>query len=225
MTARLPFLAYPGSMTTPAQLGIAEAHLRRVDPVMRSVIAEIGPCRLDRYWRRQALPALFQTIIGQQISVQAARSIHRRFRALYGGRDPSARRLLSTSDEDLRGAGLSRPKVAYLRDLAGRASSRRLSLSALEHLPDDEVNEALVQVKGIGRWTAEVFMIFRLGRLDMLPVDDIGLLDGAKVLYGLPLRPQESELREIAEPWRPYRSVGCWFLWQGRRRARGIELR
>lgn len=192
---------------------------------MESVIAEIGPCRLDRYWRRQALPALFQTIIGQQISVQAARSIHRRFRALYGGRNPSARRLLSTPEADLRAVGLSRPKIAYLRDLASRVSSRRLSLGALEHLPDEDVNAALVRVKGIGRWTAEVFMIFRLGRLDMLPVDDIGLRDGAQVLYGLSHRPQEDELREIAEPWRPYRSVGCWFLWQGRRRARGMALR
>ncbi|HJO04084.1 MAG TPA: DNA-3-methyladenine glycosylase 2 family protein [Acidobacteriota bacterium] len=192
---------------------------------MDSVIAEIGPCRLDRYWRRQALGALFQTIIGQQISVQAARSIHRRFRALYGGRDPSARRLLSTSDDDLRAVGLSRSKVAYLRDLARLVSRRRLSLPALERLPDEEVIDALVQVKGIGRWTAEVFMIFRLGRLDMLPVEDIGLLDGAQVLYGLSQRPHEYELREISSPWRPYRSVGCWFLWQGRRRARGMELR
>ncbi len=212
-------------MATPALLRTAERHLSRIDPVMESVIEEIGPCGLDSYWRRQALPALLQTIIGQQISVQAARSIHRRFRALYGGRDPSARRLLLTSEEDLRAAGLSRPKIAYLRDLAARITTRQLSLGALERLPDEAVIEALVQVKGIGRWTAEVFMIFRLARLDMLPVDDIGLLDGAQVLYGLPRRPQADELRRIGEPWRPYRSVGCWFLWQGRRRARGIELR
>ncbi len=212
-------------MTTPARLRAAETHLSRVDPVMRSVIGEIGPCGLERYWRRRALPALFQTIIGQQISVHAARSIHGRFRALYGGRDPSARQLLSTSEKDLRAAGLSRGKVAYLRDLACRVSRRQLSLPSLERLPDEEVIDTLMQVKGVGRWTAEVFMIFRLGRLDMLPVDDIGLLDGAQVLYGLPQRPQGDELRKISEPWRPYRSVGCWFLWQGRRRARGMELR
>ena len=212
-------------MTALARLRAAEVHLSRVDPVMRAVIEEIGPCGLERYWRRRALPALFQTIIGQQISVQAARSIHGRLRALYGGRDPSARQLLLTSEENLRAAGLSRPKVTYLRDLACRVSSRRLSLPSLERLPDEKVIEALLQVKGIGRWTAEVFMIFRLGRLDMLPVDDIGLLDGAQMLYGLPQRPQGDQLRKISEPWRPYRSVGCWFLWQGRRRARGMELR
>ena len=212
-------------MTAAARLRAAERHLRQADTVMGSLIAEVGPCHLDRYWQRQALSVLLQAIIGQQISVQAAQSIQRRFRALYGGRDPSARQLLLTSEDNLRAAGLSRRKVTYLRDLADRVTSQRISLPALEHLPDEKVINSLLEVKGIGRWTVDVFMIFCLGRLDRLPVDDIGLLDGAKVLYGLPKRPHAEELRKISEPWRPYRSVGCWFLWQVRRRAKGMPLR
>ncbi len=212
-------------MLSPNQLRKAERRLGRADPVMRATIAACGPCRFDETQRRDPLAALYQTIIAQQISTAASGSIHRRFKHLYGGRSPSARALLATSDADLRSAGLSRPKVSYLRDLAQRVAHRRLRLGGLERLSDAEVIETLSAVKGIGRWTAEVFMLFRLGRLDLLPVDDLGLLDGAKVLYGLPRRPDAAALEALAECWRPYRSVGCWYLWQGRRRARGERLR
>lgn len=212
-------------MVTSKQLRAAERHLAAADPVMRATVAACGPCKLDQSQRRDALGALYQTIIGQQISTAAAASIHRRFRGLYGGRAPSARALLSTSDERLRSAGLSRPKIACLRDLARRVTHRQLRLRALDSMSDDEVAETLTAVKGIGPWTAEVFMLFRLGRLDLLPVDDLGLLDGAMVLYGLEGRPDGPALERLAEPWRPYRSVGCWYLWQGRRRARGERLR
>lgn len=192
---------------------------------MRATIAGCGPCRLDTYQRRGVLPALIQTIIGQQISIAAASAIHRRLLALYGGRAPSARALLGTSDQRLRDAGLSRQKVRTFRDLATRVTTRQLNLSALERSTDDEVVEELSQVIGIGAWTAQVFMIFRLGRLDVLPVADLGLLDGAQVLYGLQQRPSAEQLTELAAAWRPYRSVACWYLWQGRRRARGQALR
>jgi len=192
---------------------------------MRSVIREVGPATIDEYWRRDAFAALLQTIVSQQISIHAAAAIHKRFKGLYGGRSPSARRLIETSDEDLRGAGLSRPKVAYMRDLAARASSRRLQVSRLESMPDDAAIAALTEVKGIGIWTAEVFLIFRLGRLDVIPADDLGLLEGARQLYDMEARPTADELREFAERWRPYRSVASWFLWQGRRLAMGAKPR
>lgn len=207
------------------QLRRAETHLRRVDPVMRALLPEAGPCRFDETSRGKAFPALVETIIAQQISVQAAGAIGRRVRALFGGRAPSARALLAMQEERLRAAGLSRQKVAYLRDLAARVGDGRLRLAALERMSDEEVLSTLTAIKGIGRWTAEIFMMFRLGRLDLLPVDDLGLLEGARVLYGLPERPTADRLLGIGEPWRPYRSVGSWYLWQAKRMSRGTPLR
>jgi DNA-3-methyladenine glycosylase II len=215
----------PSLTATSDDLRRAERSLGRRDPVMRRVIRKAGPSSIDSYWRRDAFAALLQTIISQQISIHAAAAIHRRFKALYGGRAPSARRLLATSDEELRGAGLSRPKVAYMRDLAQRVASRELAVSRLETMPDDEAIDALTSVKGIGIWTAEVFLIFRLGRLDVMPADDLGLLEAARQLYAMDTRPEPGELRDFAERWRPYRSVAAWFLWQGRRLAMGAELR
>jgi len=211
--------------TTAEDLRRAERSLSRRDSVLRAVIREVGPTTIDEYWRRDAFAALLQTMISQQISIHAAAAIHRRFKALYGGRSPSARRLLATSDDDLRAAGLSRPKVAYMRDLAERVSSRRLVASRLESMSDEEAIAALTAVKGIGIWTAEVFLIFRLGRLDVIPGDDLGLLEGVRQLYGLAERPTPDELREFAERWRPYRSVASWFVWQGRRLAMGTRPR
>jgi len=211
--------------TTVEDLRRAERSLSRRDPVLRAVIREVGPTTIDEYWRRDAFAALLQTMISQQISIHAAAAIHRRFKALYGGRSPSAKRLLATADDDLRAAGLSRPKVAYMRDLAERVSSRRLVASRLESMSDEEAIAALTAVKGIGIWTAEVFLIFRLGRLDVIPGDDLGLLEGVRQLYGLAERPKPDELREFAERWRPYRSVASWFVWQGRRLAMGTKLR
>lgn len=192
---------------------------------MHALVPEAGPCRLDETVRNRAFPALVQTIVSQQISVQSAAAIERRVRGLFGGRQPSARALLATDEEQLRAAGLSRQKTAYLKDLAARVVDRRLRLAALEDMSDEEVLSTLTAIKGIGRWTAEIFMIFRLGRLDLLPVDDLGLLEGARVLYDLPERPVAGRLLEIGEPWRPYRSVGAWYLWQAKRMSTGTPLR
>lgn len=208
-------------MAERARLRAAERHLGRVDPVLRAVIEACGPCTLDGDGCRRPFPALVQTIIGQQISSAAAGSIHHRFLALYGGKAPSARAVLATGEQELRAAGLSRQKIRTLRHLAERVRARKLGLSGLQRLGDDEVIARLTGVKGIGEWTAQVFMIFRLGRLDLLPANDLGLLDGARILYGLPERPSARELTDLAEPWRPYRSVGCWYLWKGRRRWQG----
>jgi DNA-3-methyladenine glycosylase II len=203
----------------------AERSLARRDPVMRRLIRTVGPATIDTYWRRDAFAALLQTIVGQQISIHAAAAIHGRFKALYGGRSPSAMRLLATPDEDLRGAGLSRAKVGYMRDLAERVSRRTLSVSGLETMPDADAIDALVAVKGIGLWTAEVFLVFRLGRLDVIPADDLGLLEGARQLYDMEARQTPDQLRVFAERWKPYRSVASWFLWQGRRLAMGATPR
>ncbi len=212
-------------MRTAEDLRRAERSLSRRDPVLRAVIREVGPTGLAAYWRRDAFAALLQTMIGQQISIHAAAAIHGRFKAIYGGRSPSAKRLLATSDDDLRAAGLSRSKVVYMRDLAERVSSRRLVVSRLESMPDEEAIAALTEVKGIGVWTAEVFLIFRLGRLDVIPGDDLGLLEGVRQMYDFDQRPTPEELREFAERWRPYRSVASWFVWQGRRLAMGVKTR
>ncbi|NKB87624.1 MAG: DNA-3-methyladenine glycosylase 2 family protein [Acidobacteria bacterium] len=211
--------------TTAEDLRRAERSLARRDPVLRAVIREAGPASLDAQWRRDAFGALVQTMIGQQISIHAAAAIHRRFKALFGGRSPSARRLLTATDDELRGVGLSRPKIVYMRDLAERVASRRFVVSKLESMPDDEAIAALVAIKGIGIWTAEVFLLSRLGRLDVMPADDLGLLEGARQLYDMKARPAPDELRAFAERWRPYRSVAAWYLWQGRRLAMGAELR
>lgn len=213
------------SPATVADLRRAERSLSRRDPVLRAVIREVGQTGLDAYWRRDAFAALLQTVIGQQISIHAAAAIHGRFKAIYGGRSPSAKRLLETSDDELRAAGLSRSKVVYMRDLAARVSSRRLVVSRLESMSDEEAIAALTEVKGIGVWTAEVFLIFRLGRLDVIPGDDLGLLEGVRQLYDFEQRPTPEELREFAERWRPYRSVASWFVWQGRRLAMGVKTR
>lgn len=202
----------------------AERELARADPVMQRQVERCGPCRIHEYTRRQALPALVSAIIAQQISVAAANTIERRFKRLLGGRI-SGRRILEQSDEDLRSAGISPQKAGYLRDLAEKVNRRQLSLGALESMPDEAAIAALTDVRGIGRWTAEIFLIFRLGRLDLLPVDDIGLQDGARILYELPDRADPDKLRELAEPWRPWRSVGAWYVWQGRRAAADLPLR
>lgn len=152
------------------------------------------------------------SIISQQISVKAARAIRSRVEALVDGH-PLPDRILALDQDTLRAAGLSNSKVRYLKDLAERVAGEDLNLDNLRHLSDDEVIAELTQVKGIGRWTAEMFLIFSLGRPDILPVDDLGLRAGIKRLHGLDHLPNADECRALAAPWRPYRSLGTWYLW------------
>lgn len=200
-----------------SDLDRAERHLRRADPVLAEVVEAVGPCRIDEARRDRPFPALIESILHQQLSMKAAATIHRRFLALYDGRPPSPRELLDTPESDLRAAGLSRQKVGYLRDLAERVAAGSLSMSRLPDLDDEEVIDVLTEVKGVGRWTAEMFLMFRLGRADVLPVGDLGLRDAVRRVYGLDERPGPEEMRRIAEPWRPYRSIACWYLWRSRR--------
>ncbi|MFQ5744048.1 MAG: DNA-3-methyladenine glycosylase family protein [Acidobacteriota bacterium] len=204
-------------MSDGASLRAAERHLKGSDPVMATLVSRIGRCRLDDVQRTRGFEALTEAIVYQQLSMQAAATIHRRFKKVLGGRRPSPEAILACSTGQLRGAGLSRQKIGYLRDLAGKVKNGSLSLRRLPHLDDDEAIAALTRVKGIGRWTAQMYLIFRLGRLDVLPVDDLGVRDSARRLYGLAELPAAPQLERVAEPWRPYRSVACWYLWRARR--------
>jgi DNA-3-methyladenine glycosylase II len=197
----------------------AVKHLRRADPVMAEIVDRVGPCELgsrtDRGGpARDHYGALLRGIVGQQLSVLAARSIHGRLVERYGGRTPSPHELLADDPDELRAAaGLSRAKVLFLRDLAERLESGALELDDLDELSDAEVSARLMEVKGIGQWTADMFLIFHLGRPDVLPVGDLGIRRAAMLAYRLRKLPQPARLAALARPWRPWRSVASWYLW------------
>lgn len=187
------------------------------DPVMASLAAGFGP--LDRAQRRRGRPedaygALVRSIVGQQLSTKAARTIYERLNSLFGDRPPSPAELLAAREEDLRAAGLSGRKTEYLRDLAARSESGELDLGSLHCLPDEEVAGRLTAVRGLGRWTADMFLMFHLDRPDILPVGDLGIRRAAEKAYGLLSMPDHQELRSLAEPWRPHRTLACLYLWE-----------
>jgi DNA-3-methyladenine glycosylase II len=192
----------------------ALTHLRRADPVLGGIIERVGPCRLEARRAGTHYEALVRSIVFQQLSGKAARTIHDRFRALYPRGRPRAELVLATDDSSLRGAGLSRQKIGYLRDLSARVADRSLPLAHLGRLPDDAIIEHLVQVKGIGRWTVQMFLMFRLGRPDVLPELDLGVQNAIQRAYGLRTRPTPKDVLRIGEPWRPYASVASWYLWR-----------
>jgi DNA-3-methyladenine glycosylase II len=192
----------------------ALAHLRKVDPVMAGVIEKVG-----RYqgWPDTAgshFEAVARSIVFQQLSGKAAGTIHGRFHGLYGGRSPLPSELATTSDEQLRSVGLSRQKSAYLKDLGARVASGELPIETLHELTDDEIVAALTQVKGIGRWTAQIFMMFRLGRPDVLPELDLGIQKGIQRAYRLRKLPAPDRVKKIGAKWTPYRTVASWYLWR-----------
>ena len=180
---------------------------------MRSV----GPLGFEQ--RRRGRPddaygTLVRTIVGQQLSVKAARSIYDRLTALFGGRAPTPQELISTDEEPLRAAGLSRPKVRYLRDLADRVLSGELDLGALQDLPDEEAAARIVAVKGLGQWSADIFLMFHLGREDVLPVGDLGIRRAVQKAYALADAPGPDALRGLAAPWQPHRTLASLYLWE-----------
>lgn len=199
----------------------AVAHLQKADPVLDRIIQVVGECTLQR--RGEPYEVLVRGILYQQLAGAAASAIERRFLALYDGRTPSPGQLLVTADEALRGAGLSRQKIGYLRDLALKFADGAVDAGALPSLPDEEVVTRVTEIKGIGRWTAEMLLIFCLGRPDVLPVDDLGLRRSAQLAYGLAELPTAKVLQSLAESWRPYRSVATWYLW--RSLAGGVQER
>ena len=199
----------------------AVAHLRRADPVLARVIDSIGPFTLEP--RSGSFRALARAIFFQQLAGPAARAIMKRVLDLLGTDDDrffTPQEFLAASDDDLRAAGLSRQKLAYLRDLAEKFASGQLRDDEFADLDDEEVIRRVSAVKGIGRWTAEMFLIFSLGRPDVLPVDDLGVRRGFQQTYGLDGLPSPEQMRSIAEPWRPFRSVGTWYMW----RSLGVAL-
>ncbi|CAN5201312.1 DNA-3-methyladenine glycosylase [soil metagenome] len=184
---------------------------------MSSLVADIGALDLTR--RRRGRPddafgALVRSVVGQQLSTKAARTIYERLAALFGGRVPPPAELLAADEEELRAAGLSGRKTEYLRDLAGKVESGDLDLYSLHSLTDEEVANRLVSVRGLGQWTADMFLMFHLDRPDVLPVGDLGIRRAAEKAYGLPEAPPPGELLSLAAPWKPHRTLACIYLWE-----------
>ena len=186
--------------------------LTKRDPVIGALIKRHGPCGLADAQHEDAFVALVHAIVSQQLSTKAAATIAGRFDALFDGR-PNTSAVARVQDEQLRAVGLSTQKVRYIRDLCARITDGSLPVQTLNELHDEDVIQSLTQVKGIGRWTAEMFLMFRLHRPDVLPVDDLGILKAVQRAYGLRKMPRPERLTKIGEPWRPYRSVACWYLW------------
>ena len=187
--------------------------LMRRDPVMRDLMRRHGACGLADSQHTDPYKALVHSIVSQQLSSKAADTIARRFADLYGGRFPTPAQVLDTPPERMRSAGLSGMKVSFIRDLAQRVHEGTLHLDALDAMPDEDVITELTKVKGIGRWTAEMFLMFRLHRPDVLPLGDVGIINAMKRAYGLRKPPTPARMMKIGDSWRPYRPIGCWYLW------------
>jgi DNA-3-methyladenine glycosylase II len=207
-------MARPAAAVTPAYWDEACKHLAKRDRVMRKLIPQFGEARLQS--RGDAFTTLARSIVGQQISVKAAQSVWDRFAALTPGTvtkvQPAA--VLALAADAMRVAGLSARKVEYLRDLAQHFESGQVHVRQWQQMDDEAIIEELVAIRGIGRWTAEMFLIFHLMRPNVLPLDDLGLLKGISVNYfsGEPV--SRAEAREVGEAWTPYRSVATWYLWR-----------
>jgi DNA-3-methyladenine glycosylase II len=199
----------------------AAKQLAASDPTMAALIERIGEIDLaTRLARRSeerpadAYGALLRAIVGQQLSTKAARTIYLRVVDLFGGRTPAPEALLEAKEEDLRGCGLSGRKVEYVRDLASHVLSGELELDRLDDLPDEQVIEEIVAVRGLGQWTAEMFLIFHLERPDVLSGGDLGIRKAVGIEYGLDEMPPPLKVMEIGEPWRPHRSLASLYLWE-----------
>ena len=188
-------------------------HLKKVDPVLARVIERVGPCRIQIRDGGTHFQALSRSIVFQQLSGKAAGTIHSRFVALFPA-GPEPQSLLVFTDAQLRSVGLSRQKIGYLRDLAQKVVSGELPLDAVEQMSDDELIDHLVQVKGIGRWTAQMFLMFRLGRRNVLPELDLGIQNAIRRAYGKRKRPSPKQVRAIGAKWSPHSTVACWYLWR-----------
>jgi DNA-3-methyladenine glycosylase II len=198
---------------SPEEFARARRLLMRRDPILAPVIRKYRHRSLLDAPAIDPFPALVRTITSQQISTKAAATIHGRLVALMpDGVEPAT--LLALGDDELRAAGLSRQKTSYLRDLAAKVRAGELPVDALHEMADEDVIAAIVTVKGLGRWSAEMFLMFRLRRPDVLPVDDLGIVTAIHRLYRLRKRPSADRIRKIGEAWRPYRTVACWYLWR-----------
>ena len=204
--------AHPARLTD----RVATEYLRGQDPVLRGLIDELGPIAPEtdrRASRPDAYVALARAIVGQQVSTKAAASIWARFEEALGG-DPSPEAVAAAEVEVLRGAGLSGAKAAYVRDLAEHVVSGELDLARIGELSDEDVIADLTEIKGIGRWTAEMFLIFHLGRPDVISAGDLGIRRAIEVAYGLDDLPGPTDMERISDPWRPHRTLACLYLWR-----------
>jgi DNA-3-methyladenine glycosylase II len=203
----------------------ATAELADRDPVIAKLIDMAGPAKLKRRGkeRRDHFGALARSIAYQQLAGKAAAAIHGRFEAIFDGH-PTPEAVLATPVDQLRGAGLSAAKTASILDLATKVESGEVPLDGIERLSDDEIVDRLSSVRGIGRWTAEMFLMFQLGRLDVWPIDDLGVRAGYAAAYRLKEMPKPKELGVLGEAFRPYRSVAAWYMWQAIHFARAGEL-
>lgn len=195
-----------------ADIDAATRHLRRRDAVMRAVIKAVGPFTLTL--ERNRFRMLVRSIIAQQISGHAARSIRKRLDTLVGPGGVTPEKLAGLSVADLRTAGLSGQKASYLHDLAAKVAAGKIRLHRTPKMSDEEIIAELIQVRGIGVWTAQMFLMFSLGRLDVFPHDDLGIRSALKKLYGLPELPDKATSQRIAEPWRPYATIASWYCWR-----------
>lgn len=199
----------------------ARRALAKGDPTMAALIERIGKIDIEERLRRRTeerpedpYGALLRSIVGQQVSTKAARAIYSRVLALFGGKTPSPRRLLKASEEELRGAGLSGRKVEYIRDLAKHVIDGELELDRLPELDDEQVIEEIVAVRGLGRWTAEMFLLFHLERPDILSGGDLGIRKAIQIEYGMAAMPTPLETVAFGERWSPHRSLASIYLWE-----------
>lgn len=202
------------TIASPAELKKAAAHLSQNDSVLLPVIKSAGLAEFEPH--DDYYGALVSSIIGQQLSVKAAASIKKRFRDLFGGKMPTSEEILKKTVGDLRAVGFSRAKAVYVQDLAQHVLDNKIDFTTLNTLSNDEVVGELTDVKGIGEWTAHMFMMFCMGRLDVLPTGDLGVRNGVRDLYGFKDAPSPDQIREIALKyhWHPYESVASWYVWE-----------
>jgi len=199
----------------PSDYAGARRALMRRDPVLAAIIKRKGACGLgDVRDRFDHFAMLVRAIVFQQLSTKAATTIHSRLIAYLPDSTPTPEALAAVTETQYRTAGISRQKAVYLADLSGKVLSGALPLDSLDAMSDDEVITALTKVKGIGRWTAEMFLIFRLQRPDVLPVGDLGIVNAIQKAYRLRKKPTPDRMRKLGEAWRPYRSIATWYLWR-----------
>ena len=196
----------------PYDATVARKHIAKTDTVMRDIVKRVGPFALEV--RGEPYQALLRSILYQQLAGAAASAIETRFLGLFGGAIPHPDQLAALDDDAFRGTGVSRQKAGYMRSLAERFASGQLTDRAIRRAPDDAVIEMVTAVKGVGRWTADMLLLFCLGRPDVLPVGDLGVQNSMRVAYDLDAMPKPDEMFEIAEPWRPFRSAATWYLWR-----------
>lgn len=197
------------------QLEVAEKALSRRDEKLRNLIKRHRPCQISPHNRY--FETLIEAVISQQLSTKAAETIYGRFKALYApARFPTPEQILSTADEVLRGAGMSNAKVSFVKDLVAKTGDGTIRFNRLSRMSDEQIIEMFTQVKGIGVWTTQMFLIFSLGRLNVLPSGDLGIRKAIQITYGLDDLPGTREIEQIADEyqWRPYCSVASWFLWR-----------